>query len=271
MPVARRYELGMKKLLPPIPEVLYKYRDFEKGMKILSERTIFFSHPEIFNDLFDCDIPVRFDLLTDDEFDELSIMLLMKLSGMTQSEARPHYYKHVKGNPKFRQASDRDAMVKWQLDNLKDNVRVFCMAKEQDDILMWAHYSDSHRGLCIGLNREHLYYNTGASFVKIEYHKFYPELKPSAKDENYYIAQVCSKADNWNYEKEFRLVHFGKTQVFDIDPKAIESVVVGCAAKPETIAVVQALLKSDQQLNHVKLYKAEKVAHSFALTVVPVS
>ena len=30
-----------------------------------------------------------------------------------------------------------------------DNICFFCMSKVNDDVLMWSHYADNHRGLCL--------------------------------------------------------------------------------------------------------------------------
>ncbi len=55
----------LKELPEDFPKILYKFRYFdEKGyhLRILTDNEIFFASPKLFNDPFDCRIPVRYDL-----------------------------------------------------------------------------------------------------------------------------------------------------------------------------------------------------------------
>jgi hypothetical protein len=108
MAILQSFIEGKSEEIPGIPKILYKYRTTsELHMDILLKRQIFFSKAEYFNDPFDCFIPIRFDLLSEDEFDAMSIGLLCRLSNLSNEQATEHYYKKVKGDPKFRQYSNR--------------------------------------------------------------------------------------------------------------------------------------------------------------------
>ena len=64
-----------------IPETLYKYRDFrDNHLSILKTKQVYFAKVASFNDPFDCGIPVRYDLLSEQEFDRLQIQHLYNLS-----------------------------------------------------------------------------------------------------------------------------------------------------------------------------------------------
>jgi hypothetical protein len=61
------------------PDELFKYREFDKdeyGISIVREKHVYFSHVSGFNDPFDCFIPLSFDQLTEEEFDERAISAL---------------------------------------------------------------------------------------------------------------------------------------------------------------------------------------------------
>jgi hypothetical protein len=54
---------------PPLPEILYKYRDIgnPNHLQTLTEQTIFLSSAYRFNDPFDCKIPLGYQSVADDE------------------------------------------------------------------------------------------------------------------------------------------------------------------------------------------------------------
>mgnify|MGYP002227506002 FL=1 len=42
---------------------------------------------------------------------------------------------------------------------MQDTVLVGCFSERNDSLLMWSHYADEHRGLCIGYNLHDLIKN----------------------------------------------------------------------------------------------------------------
>lgn len=271
MAIVKTFIEGQNKEISNIPKTLYKYRTTSaQHLDILFKRQIFFSSADKFNDPFDCFIPIRFDLLTEDEFDEMSISIICKYSLLSKVEATSHYFQKVKGDPKFRQYSNRDEMMQWQLENLRKKVTVFCLSKENDNILLWSHYSANHTGICIGFDRDFLYYNTGASVGKVEYLDDYLTLKPTPVQEPTHIFQVLTKAKKWEYEMEYRFVYWENKFVFDIEPKSITELIFGCMTPQKEIEKITALLKSGSPLSHVKIFRAEKVPYTFKVMIKPI-
>jgi Protein of unknown function (DUF2971) len=270
MSIVQPYREGVDKevlIQFPSPKILYKFREInDRSRDIFKSKQLYFP-PPIFNDPFDCDIPVRFDLMNDDELDAMSIGILMKYKDMTEDQAKEHYLSSVKSKKTWNQTTERTRMVSWQLNNLKTKATIFCVTPKNDNILMWSHYAKCHEGICIGFNMNHLYYNTGASIGKVNYLNDYPTFKPSEKDEALYIGQLLSKAKNWEYEEEFRFINLSGKNVFDIDPMAIEQIIFGCCAKKDEIDTVVSIVKADKDLLHVNLLLAEKVPYQFKLSI----
>ena len=91
-------------------------------------------------------------------------------------------------------------------DSIKDIV-ISSFSEICDSILMWAHYSDNHKGICIeysfhGFDRvtnvlEPVYYSN-----KMMPYKNNPDFEISTR-----IARIAAitKAEDWSYEKEWRI------------------------------------------------------------------
>ncbi len=95
---------------------------------------------------------------------------------------------------------------------LIDKTRVLSFSENWDNILMWSHYADSHKGLCLGFTVSRLARNTVFKNV------FYPPASDENErptldlsDEEFETTRMAEKAiyvksHDWKYEKEVRLV-----------------------------------------------------------------
>jgi hypothetical protein len=92
---------------------------------------------------------------------------------------------------------------------IAEGLGILCLAERPDNLLMWAHYADHHRGLVIGFDRKNHFFNR----------------KRSANDEFYHLRQVkyskerpqrflrhmdavdvfLTKSEEWAYESEWRM------------------------------------------------------------------
>ena len=96
--------------------------------------------------------------------------------------------------------------------------RVFCSTDNYDNLLMWAHYGDKHKGVCIEYNTNSIITNVEAEMRQHGYNliivgnaiysKRRKKLKPI---KNYFsinnlIEAAFLKDKHWEYESEFRFV-----------------------------------------------------------------
>ncbi len=107
---------------------------------------------------------------------------------------------------------------------LKDtfqNWGVYCLCEKPDNLLMWSHYADAHRGICLQFDTkkflseiERKLYIEKNLFFGIE-KIFYETRRPSLN--NFGIGTVCdvrkfhksilsTKFIDWKYEKEWRII-----------------------------------------------------------------
>ena len=82
---------------------------------------------------------------------------------------------------------------------------VFCMSANREHPLLWSHYANRHRGLCVRLDHSASPFRFAH---KVKYTKKFPEtVYPFADEYSEEVFRNCilTKAEYWNYEDEFRL------------------------------------------------------------------
>ena len=208
-----------------IPEVVYKYRDWgdDYHKLILTHNIAYFASARKFNDPFDCAVPPRYDLGTDEQIVSLYKNYLQQGNpgwdqARVEAEAEEWFNKGL-----FR---DDDHMQWWfsRLQDFKYNeFGLFTVSGVRDNLLMWSHYSDSHKGFCVGLDGESLeeYLKSLArndelcvDTLRVKYCAEYPVLNPFELDDvQWGSQQFVVKSSDWRYEHEWRYVLIGKTDV----------------------------------------------------------
>lgn len=258
------------KLHSRIPKKLFKYRNFnENDLNIIRERKLFFPSPIRFNDPFDCSVPIRYDKLTEKEHMMFAFKLLSKLYPKYTKTELLELIKKMKSKGVFRTPDSFQEMMSSQLEHLHDKLGVYSLSATCKNLLMWSHYSTNHTGFCIGFDTLSLYKNTGAGIGEVVYTKNYPEIYFSGQgDISDLIQQIMTKSADWTYEKEYRFTHLeGANTIFDIDPKAIHFVTLGCRITKKNKEEITKIILGDTQLQHVKIYQSEMHTSKYRLVL----
>lgn len=111
--------------------------------------------------------------------------------------------------------------------------------------LMWAHYADNHKGICIQcrIKPDNLIDNDNqiVRLFDVNYDKPFP------LDGNIpFMDSLCVKGDCWRYEKETRLIMYSRNEVGDyysLNGYEIEAVYMGCRIEHEKRNYLKNLLK----------------------------
>ena len=266
-----------------LPEYLYKYRPWvdnkdkdNKCRRILTHNEIFFSSARHFNDPFDCRIPMRYDLNSDEENrktikkrileDNPNISIELLEEQVDDWFTRKEWIKP--------ENEERYQELKYR------TFGIFSVSSVADNILMWSHYADSHKGFCIGLNTQALDEFTkrrAKEFgdliypIKVLYTTEYPRLVPSDFDDDvkYGEIQLKYKSELWSYEKEYRYIHIGVSDITFNDDGIIERIILGCEMpdkhKEEIIQTV------NNQNSNINIYEARKKKDEFGLDIVEIN
>lgn len=138
-------------------------------------------------------------------------------------------------------------------------VGVLCLSETYESILMWSHYADSHRGICLVYDTNHEFF---APAQPVLYQEQRPRVDPlKHTNEQMLDNAIFTKSNAWAYEKEWRILHYqqgvGERQLPIASLKAIvlgvslsgsdrQLVTAWAKASPARPAVVRAFLSPDR-------------------------
>jgi hypothetical protein len=242
-----------------IPARLYKYRSFNnRTLDQLVADKLFFADPSTFNDPLDTRPSLHADLDADTLEDILRRLVEERIKAEMGAAARAIKYRgpktlnHIAVNSR-RRADQVIADVRYHATNPDyedddDPARlllghyveeellrrydkgIVSLAERAECPLMWSHYGDQHKGVCIGYSipdgaEQGLYKITYGGSRLVEASAVASMLDgDNAAQRKVDEAVLSRKADAWSYEREWRLV--GPRGVQD-SPLELEEVVFG--------------------------------------------
>jgi hypothetical protein len=242
------------------PKNLFKYLSFsDKLLEQLCYDQVYYADPATFNDPLDCLPVVETDLLKA-ELEPLLAQLVVKRSAkeidaamkkvrlrgdnatarrnkLTESEARI-LLGEINYNATNPEVEDAEAYIRGALSfAIERELRkthetgVLCLSSKFDSPLMWSHYADQHRGVCVEYDVSEL---IPQGLHKVSYGESCKVLASQIRDWVFYdnlvaqqaIDKACllTKSTQWAYENEWRLLGQVGTQE---SPMKLKSVIFG--------------------------------------------
>lgn len=131
-------------------------------------------------------------------------------------DCHPSLLYYSKGSNGMNQESTSAEWQKEIMENdalcLRDDTWLCSLSKINNSIVMWSHYGDNHRGACIGLDMEQVKHSVPPMFGQIYLEpielevKYRDILKRPEYDYPSWLYQWQTKAKEWEYEQEIRLL-----------------------------------------------------------------
>lgn len=282
--------MGEKK----IPERLYKYRAFSNlTLDMLVADNLFFADPSTFNDPLDTNPSLNTDLDVEDLEDILSQLVQQRINAEMTAAAKTIKYSGPKtvfhiGRLSQQRAKQLVAEIRYNASDPELEVDdpaqfllgqyveqellrrydkgIVSLAERADCPLMWSHYGDQHKGVCVGYSAPA---DAGANIHKIKYggSRLVEASEVAAMlagdegarrrvDE----AVLLRKAINWRYEREWRVI--GQRGLQE-SPLELEEVIFGmrCATTVK-YAIVKAL---EDRARPLKFYEIHQRHGTFLL------
>jgi len=221
------------------PPKLYRYYSVSKVESLLTQGKVFFPVPADFNDPFDCRSNFLF---------KASRVKRLRYARELAREKGKDLPKHERKRIERMGVSIRSYELAQQrfLDRISTRVGVLSLAERHDSLLMWSHYADSHKGLCIEFDRtaEPLH----SSAMPVQYSHDYPKVDFFRVDEviarggpdtalvfrDFVNKVYLTKSVDWQYEAEWRVVDPIRGRgMRPFPPEAITQVFLGCRLKLE--------------------------------------
>ncbi|AQT95942.1 DUF2971 domain-containing protein [Pseudomonas azotoformans] len=231
-----------------IPSHLYKYQTkTEYSLASLKKGTVWLSSPTSFNDPFDCAINLDRKKIKESlahAVDEIT-------KGANVSEEAMLGFKTVK--PADEIAYDQ---LRESLKEVMQSIGVLCLSEVPDEILMWSHYANYHKGFCIE-------YALGENSIlkemakPVRYTEIFPSLSlvnlPSGAKDNFLEICIYTKAIQWRYEKEWRVIMDEGGKLFKA-PAPISAIIFGARMPHNDKIEIYEALKKDKNISFKEAY-----------------
>lgn len=203
-----------------------------RNIENVKNSLLWLSHPSRFNDPFDSaesmvhgrPSDVRSDIFYDAflNFDDTQMMdFVQHLVAEERSAINPN------------SVSPRDVYFRKQLASTNG---VTCFSEHPRHLLMWSHYADSHRGFCLEYSTD--YQPFDEHLFQVCYEARMPTVTPSERDfgDIFELRQfLLTKAREWRYEKEWRVVSNLSNAAIEHPPDALKRILVGAKASNRTL------------------------------------
>ena len=187
--------------------VLYHWQRFngEWLRATLESNCVYCSSPGTFNDPWDCKPHFNSEILSDPQEYEKHVNWAVALCRRTTRMSpldldrmrRELMSDRQRASELLNQISDEMAPA------INSQYRVYCLGPDVRNLLMWAHYADSHMGVCLEFDVAN---ETICSALKCDYLSAFPLMKLHDDSDDMVLRILLSKSDVWSYEDEYRLI-----------------------------------------------------------------
>ncbi len=177
----------------PAASLAYKYASFER-IKYFEDELLRFSQPGALNDPFECypGMDIEFASMLIEQYEDPAPVIAVTKE--TFDDILVPYLTRI-------------------ANRLNSRIGMLCLSARWDSTLMWSHYSNDHRGFCIGFDVNHPFFSTDyiaeggwGPIQQVNYsaNRHFVSLKKLAPHE--VLALLTTKHVDWSYEKELRLI-----------------------------------------------------------------
>ncbi len=267
--------------------LLYKYCDQSGIVKILESLELKLPYISQVNDPYEC-LPI-FYCPNDKSAIEAKCLRVFK-----RNNAHPPADWKQKLNEQFEKDEIQERLKQSLRELQKDYNQRSCLlsvSKTSKEPVMWAHYTDKHKGAVIGINFDKIFRNIGIKMLRVDYDKQRPKVnvleEPEESVSNKSVEiTLTTKSDAWRYEKEFRTIFLDtylrdleqqglahlrdfkgkKTWFLQLNPESIREIIFGLYTEEGLKLAIRKLIEG-AELQHVKLYQAEE-SETYTLNLV---
>jgi len=178
----------------PIPKIVYKYKGVgpngqlrKYDREIFEKCELYYAPPNFLNDPFDCVLPEGRKPTREEMIEFLNL-------------SSPGGGWEALSDAKLRKNMNPPEVNRSLNEMFAGAYGVFCVTADVENVLMWSHYGESHKGFAIGLDS-----SIFERFGPVVYIKGTSRL-PVAANLSAFEKNLYYKANFWKYEKEFRSV-----------------------------------------------------------------
>lgn len=183
------------------PQRIWKYADFETALLILKNGSIKFQNPKNFNDPLDCSMDG----------------VLFNLQGASEGNTGEIEEIRLRLRESGRRFCDESVCLVYEAIQRKkiESALITCFSKNGNNTLMWAHYADSYKGICLEFDNSHDRFDK--AFFDLKYaaqgsvlYDFVDPVNYFANKEVGFQKIFTRKNKDWKYEEEYRYIIYNE-------------------------------------------------------------
>ncbi|HEY5593435.1 MAG TPA: DUF2971 domain-containing protein [Paludibacter sp.] len=211
---------------------VFKYTSLSSGINdILLKSTLKFSDPTEYNDPFDCH----------------AYLLKVDMSNANIEAFVDLQYPNLSRNLK------RELIRRFNTDEIYKGIeserkrfKITCFSLDKKNTLMWSHYADKHKGICIGFQFP-LIYEDKFILSPVSYFDKTPLIEGLADAMKLIRYWLSMKSDCWEYEQEIRAIRKSKSissfEYIQFERSCVKEIIFGCKVTQNEIDNSKKLLK----------------------------
>jgi len=271
----RRGEIH-KWVRPRHPRFLYKFRaiypkthpnnqvSIKHIQDIVVESKLWLSSPIDFNDPFDMSAKIIVEGTKSQKIERIN-------TGLKEKEFRGKERKQ-RAKELLKRPNKEWAQIMQEAHSKEiQNTGICSFGGDPNSILMWSHYADHHKGICLQLEVVQDF-ETFSNALPMDYEKTYPIINWLILKEfqaGLEKASLC-KHKGWEYEKEHRIIKINHTRRYlNFRPEALTRIIFGCRVEAEHIKTIEELLKDRASAGRppIEILHAEKHPSKYRLRI----
>lgn len=246
------------------PKYLYKYySESTLNLDAIKKHEMWYSAPCNFNDAFDCDISINEKALFECFLKEASQERRIRQGSSGWKNLQGVVHKQIHN-------------LQEEFEETKRTTGISCLSESDSSLLMWAHYANNHKEMCVEYELLKISDQLKFTPVPVIYTNDRVTLS-SLESENLdrdtmkiFVESITTKSSEWNYEKEWRIIRDEAacgTRWNKADKGALlemirpTSITLGCRAEGDFEKSVRKYCEKEK----VTLYKMEKNKDKYQL------
>ena len=237
--------------------IMYKYCSFETLKLIIENQNLFYSTALDFND--------PFELPTEqmEIYDDYTYIEKFVVNGSSEEVKEKILNNFKKDSFQFYKRN----INSWN--KMKEDFGISCFSKSPLINLMWSHYSDKHKGVCIGFNFNKYEQPLSPIQMPVRYIKSletydYLNMLNENIGDIFMYNWLLTKSSVWNYEKEIRQILVYSKGLQPINIKSIEQIYLGLKFDKTQLKELEELLKNNN-LEHTKIIDTKIDPSTFSI------
>jgi hypothetical protein len=162
----------------------------------------------------------------------------------------------------IRQPQEWDRIVNETIQNHINSSGVCCFGGNENSILLWSHYADSHKGVCLKFD-----VLADSDFfvfpLKVKYQKKFPVFNYLKDSKRIFDTLIKTKSDVWAYEEEVRVLKlmFGS---HSFKKTTLVEIIFGCKSDASEINRIKQLAINNGY-GHLTFKKAVMMQRQYGL------